>query len=326
LHPSGCFLASWIETARGERKPAGPGELVRASDKFLRAQAFDANAQPIGPPFSVDTEGARTPVSFPAALVALREERGYAIAWVRADEGSGNAAATLLARRVSLSGELLGEPRTVADGPRLRNPAMATLDNGRVAIAWDAQPAPGSRRVRARVLGEGLELDGRSIEFETMHQASDWDPAVAAAPDGGFALAWVTGEGPERDVFARTFDGQGHPTTRPLALSTRLGAQTAPTLARLSDGSWVAAWQDDLSFNTCIAARRFYFRPSELGPMVRLSGRWPGDGVHDLSPRLAAVPGSDGAFLAVWSHGTERRGKDVGLCRFARGFDATEGR
>jgi len=321
VQASGRALVAWL----------GAG----ASGPALFAQRIDVDAdaglQATSQPVEIDPQAAAISTNFPPAVVALRSERGFALAWIRpapevgarSEAPSEDGRSEVRLARVNALGVQEGSARTVASGPRLSRPALAQLDDGRIVVAWDSQPEVGARRLAARVFSEVLEPELRELSFETMWRQSDWAPAIAPAA-GGFALAWTSGESEESDVFSRLFDSEGRPLSRPLALSTRSGEQKSPSLSRSADGGFIALWQDSLSRQPRFVGRRISAKGAQAGRAVRFSFGSEAPATSLSSPRVIALDG--GRLLVVGEHASPGKGFEIGLCFVGPGWDEVEGR
>ncbi|HVS08518.1 MAG TPA: hypothetical protein VMS76_01495, partial [Planctomycetota bacterium] len=271
---------------------------LEGSDAWtLRMQIFEPDGKARGPAFDADPLARASPHAG-LDVEALPEGRGWALVWSRADGG-------LAARQVSPDGEP-GELRQVAPPGSLGNVDLAVLDDGRLIAAWDVR-AGETHRLRARFLDASLEPASEELSFETMWRGSDWDPSVAPAAKGGFAMAWCAGEDASRDVYARLFDRDGRPAGRPHAITARLHEQDFPSLVRLSDGSWLVAWEDDISYLDHTYVRRLTGGQRALGPIRLIERREEVYHENYQVPRLAPV---EGGVLAAWSD-----------CRRGQGFD-----
>ncbi len=321
MQPSGHGLVAWIGAGL-----SGPNVFAQAievgADGALRASA---------PAVEVESDDSVVPTTFAPSIVALRGERGFVLAWVRSAPKTGanpraseeDGRSELRIAELDLDGRTSSAPRSVAWGSRLAHPALAQLDDGRLAVVWDFQPRVRARRLAAHVLSERLEPELRQLSFETMWRDSDHSPAIAAVGEG-FALAWTSGEESDCDVFARTYDSDGRPLSRPLALSPRSGGQRDPSLTRASDGSLVAVWQDDLSNSARIVGRRFSAKAQPLGPPVRFSFGPEPQACDFATPRVIALEG--GRVCVVGSHTVSGKGREIGLCLAGLGWDQVEGR
>ena len=152
-----------------------------------------------------------------------------------------------------------------------------------------------------------------------MLHALDWDPALAPGPRGGFLLAWTSGMDVEREVFCRFYDRAGVAAAAPFSVGTEAGRQSAPSIARLADLSWVVAWQDDLSGVDRVVARRIRADGRRLGPTVAFEAASDAPNPRASAPTLAPV--GDG-WVGAWSDARRSRGFDVFAMAFGPDFDA----
>ena len=81
------------------------------------------------------------------------------------------------------------------------NPVATTDSTGRVWIAWQAFRGTNLEIMAAAQAG-GAQFSGEQrVSFSP---ASDWDPAIAAGPQGEVAVTWDTYDKGDYDVYART--------------------------------------------------------------------------------------------------------------------------
>lgn len=341
LLADGRFLAAWIESEQAAPEPAAPvalaADLPDAADDAVHddgahddaldddsvhddagevpdegaaaslvVRAFGVDGRPLGEPLRIDDVDLAAGAP---ALAPLVGDRGYVLVWTRPGTGP-------LAQRLTAGGRPADEPLRLArgSGEHAGRPAAARLADGRVAIVWDVRPpdAPASLAGRFVSTSGSLERDG----FAVLHggELGAREPALAAAAQGGFLLAWTSGAPVASDCVASHRDAQGRARGRPLALTTALGRQTRVTLAPLAGGAFVAAWEDDLSQERRIVGRRVapwaMARAADaLGPAVALDV--PVEGAlnpHAAAPRLVAL---DDGFAALWEDARRSRGIDV---------------
>ena len=103
--------------------------------------------------------------------------------------------------RANTKGQWGTEIRITKDAGTDLNPVAATDAKGRVWIAWQ-----GYRNNNLEVLAavENARGDGFSPEtVVSVSRASDWDPAIASAPNGDVAISWDTYDRGDYDVFFR---------------------------------------------------------------------------------------------------------------------------
>lgn len=315
---------------------ADGGSLVTWKERLdrswiLRGRALAADGSPRGPARDLDP-GHVTAHAWPASVVALDGGAGYAVLWVRPDEGP-------VLQRIAPDGRPVGRPRLLvphalgADADP-RNPDLERLDDGRLVAAWDQLAAlrlpgdPPAAATATRRLCFGLVVDLRGqdelVPFVLGRSPSggDHDPALAATPGGGFLVAWTGNDGPVRDVLAQAFGAGGRPADPMLAISVKANEQDFADAVRLPDGRVLVAWEDDISgrdhgfaraLDTRAPSARRYIdnqRPprGELFP-AQLLNDVATDYVEDRhAPRLAPLAGG---YVAVWDDLARGKGHDV---------------
>ena len=132
-------------------------------------------------------------------------------------------------------------------------PTLAALADGRFVVVW----AAGSAKIRGQLLGaDGIRTGGA---FTVTPHATGWEanggsPAVGAAADGSFVVAWEARDlgdgaegGPDADgfgIYVQRYRADGTPRdgNRRANLETA-GNQERPALAVRADGSFLAAWK-----------------------------------------------------------------------------------
>jgi hypothetical protein len=155
-------------------------------------------------------------------------------------------------------------------GPPQFDGAAASDTQGNFILAWasvaDDQSVILARRFdsKGNPLGDPIEV--ASDPASSPATPSDFKPAVAATPDGGFVVAWValvTGDqppGPPR-VMSRRYDATGAPKAPAVQLSTGLALGDRPSLCVSSTGRVHVAWTFADLFRP--------FEPSLVGVAVR---------------------------------------------------------
>ena len=299
VRTDGSFLVLW----RGIGRPG------------LRAQAFDVEAHAVAAPSTIAEAGAS------ACVVALPEERGYLAVWTQAEP------AGIFARRVDPSGVPQGEAHRLSrDGSLARdNPACALLDDGRLVVAWDQHDDSSGWILRARFCDREGKGSGDEFALEPSPRHQDWDPYVAPAANDGFLVAWTSGapDDGSRDVVARFYDKDGHNAGALLPISPLKNEQDNAECLRLSDKSYVVAWEDDISNFDHTYLRRITRNGRELGPIVRMN-ELPTTACEDrVAPQIA--PLGDG-LAGTWGDRRRSKGWDVFLRILGPRYDGVEKR
>jgi hypothetical protein len=277
----------------------------------LLARAFDAAGEPRSEILELDA-GQDDPPLFKADVELCAFGPGYAAAFGRKDRG---AFVRTLRPGADPGALLLGDVVQVFEHPLCQRFALTELDGGSLAVAWDITvPQGGNHAVRARVLGPRLEPRSAVIEPPLTIFGDDWDPVVAAAPGGGFGLAFCGGMQHSRDVFLRFFDAAGAVASPLVPISSRLNEQDWAAITRLTDGSLCVAFEDDLSAYDHVYVRRVS-PAAEIGgvPAVgairTLNQREAVLNENRVIPRIAPLAG--GGFAAVWVDARRGQGTDV---------------
>ncbi|HEX3529606.1 MAG TPA: hypothetical protein VH988_21310 [Thermoanaerobaculia bacterium] len=262
--PDGRFVVAWTEDD-GRLDPQG----AHTSD--VLARRFGANGHPLAVEWTAiggDQYQLAPAVSMNAdgAFVIAAEEDAYTTTQVYA--------------------ALYGPDGTIqhfvyvpyfwrSNGSNPRTPAVAMQPDGGFVLAWaDNQ---GDRETGV------LDPDKPGVIVQRIDNRGEWrtnllnanttirdvqsEPAVAAAPDGGFLVVWTSAGGQDGDgrgVFAQRFGPDGSKIGPETALATwTTGNQSLPAVAATPDGRGVVVWQSMLrdGDDFGIAARRVSLQP-----------------------------------------------------------------
>jgi hypothetical protein len=148
---------------------------------------------------------------------------------------------------------------------------------GAAAVRAAAPPPPPPAPLR---LGSELQVNVTTWD----NQAS---PAVAVAPDGGFAVAWLGTPG----LWVRFFDPAGRPRGGELRLDTVAALPEQPRVAADAAGRFLVVWSDT---GNAVRGRAFDAAGQPAGGEILVAGGPTGV----VAPDVAGAPG--GGFLAIW--------------------------
>jgi hypothetical protein len=183
---------------------------------------------------------------------------------------------------------------------------------GQFVVVWSSGGEDGgSAGIYARRYGGDGAARGGEVHINTTIGYA-FDPAVAAAPDGRFVVAWVAFDG-DSQIVARTFAADGTPLSGEVAVTTT-GAAEQPAVAMDAGGNVVVAWHDErVPGEQNVLGRRY----SVAG--APLTGDFPigATSLNEQLPSVASQPG--GTFVAVWGlyHPYPADDDDVVIARFA---------
>jgi hypothetical protein len=198
-------------------------------------------------------------------------------------------------------------------------PAVSPDAGGGFVVAWQSQTQDGFDNA---VIARGFQANGTARTSEvlanTVVVGPQFEPAVAAVPDGGFFVAWTDGFIPGENVFLRRFLANGLPLTVELPVNTTIfGTQQAPSLDTDAQGNVVVVWEsqnDVFSPNFTILARRYTAAGVPLTGELQVSQTTAGD---QHRPVVGVDP--QGNFVVAW----QALGRDgSGNAILARRFNA----
>lgn len=148
--------------------------------------------------------------------------------------------------------------------------AAASDSEGRFLVAWATVGGDQSSILVQRYTQRGRELGApivvASDAAASPSSPSDYAPAVAAAPGGGFVVVWVnqnpqaTGATPPH-VMLRRYDATGAPAGEAVQVSTGLATGDRPAVCVSSTGRAHVAWTYFADFSP--------FEPSPVGVVLR---------------------------------------------------------
>jgi len=230
----GGFVVTWQDNV----------DATRANDAF--AQRFDADGNAVGfeSLLSVERKGAQQSVG--AAPVG----EGFSAVWTAFGFSGDGSDSGISARRFgSVVNPIDGEfqVNSYTTGTQ-RQPAIASLANGRIAVAWagegDGEGAGGGGGIFARAFdGDAPVADPERVNDFT--SGAQTQPSLALHGDG-FVIAWQsTGEdGSGEGVFARRLDASAGPAGTPFQVNeTTASSQQDPDIARSADDGFIVVWE-----------------------------------------------------------------------------------
>ena len=201
---------------------------------YLAAQRFNAFGVAQGAEIRV-TPGDHLGQFF--ASVAMDAGGNFVVAW---NQQGAIVPTGIWLQRFNADGAKQGFHQFISPGGA--EPSVAMDPDGDYVVAW-AQPANvwDVHAMRFDALGN---LKGNLI-VANFHVEVENQPAVAAAPDGGFVVTWRgwRGDGFEADVYEKAFDFAGQPRGGEFrANTTRPGNQEHQRVAVDQAGNFVVVW------------------------------------------------------------------------------------
>lgn len=184
------------------------------------------------------------------------------------------------------------------------SPAITALAGGGYVVTWQSYEQDGddwgiySQRYDASGAAVGAEL--RVNTTTTYFQTS---PSVAGLADGGYVVTWTSPDANQTGIFEQRYDATGAAVGGEVRVNTyTLSAQTASSVAALSDGGYVVSWaslgQDGDYYG--IYSQRYTASGTAVGGEVQVNTFTAGG---QVAPSLAGL--SDGGYVVVWASSLE---------------------
>jgi hypothetical protein len=182
-------------------------------------------------------------------------------------------------------------------------PRLAVGADGSFVVVWQGGPYED-----ASVFGRRFNADGTPrgprFRLNSDRALSQYEPAVALAPDGSFVVAWTTDSFSYEDlvnVYARRFDAAGQPLGPDFRVNVRIeDEQESPQVAVSANGDFVigwVSWAGEGEFFD-IMVRRFARDGTPLTDELQANlGGY--QGTSQVEFALGTAPG--GAFVVLWT-------------------------
>jgi hypothetical protein len=217
-----------------------------------------------------------------------------------------------------------------ADGSSsLIEPASALFGNGQGIVVFTA-PASLGDGDRNGIMGIFVDASGQPVGdrflINTLVQEDQFNSAVAAAPDGRFAVVWQSdispGDPDGSSIRGRLYGANGQPRGNDFQINDHVvGDQTVPRVGMADDGSFVVTWQSEESpgtddDNESIQARRFDANGNTRGPQFQVNSR-----IDSFQTAPDVGVAADGSFVVVFdsrdSAGSDSSGDSVQMRRYS---------
>jgi VCBS repeat-containing protein len=225
--------------------------------------------------------------------LALLADGGYVAVWRSADQnGTGFG---LTAQRYNAFGQREGLPffvETDTVGDQIE-PAVAGLPGGGFVVTWRNSRTDD---VKAQVFGADGAPAGSEILVNTESWSTQFQPAVAALPGGGFVVAWTSYNDDTftYDIRAQRFDAGGAAVGAEFTVNTTTaGFQDQPAVATLPTG-FVVVWQEPNGAD--IRLQRFDAAGAKVGTETTVNTVTANT---QNDPKVVALTG--GGFVVVWA-------------------------
>ena len=298
ISPSGGYLV-WHDNATDQ---SGLG---------VSALMLDANANPVGSPFRVNTQLLGNQEK---PQVGLLSEGGAFFVW--------EAGATGFRRvqfRATNSRGLFSKEETfvtVANSGEQTDPSLAVLRHGTVAVAWTDYLLDGDvKGLSARIYSPAGDALTEPFRLNQFRDGNQYGARLQALPNGGFAAVWVSDQQQDDksiDIIARLFNSVGQPLTNEVVVSQK-GISANPVLGIAGDRLVIVWEQVDLKNKKTrwdVSLRVFNLGLNPLAEQVKANKQLEGD---QFAPRLQ---GDDSGALLVWNSLGQDGSREAVMGRF----------
>jgi hypothetical protein len=235
----GGFIVVWESNEHGEHGDDGDG---------IYGQRFDANGEPVGGEFQVNTETDNDQKEMSVTELA---NGGFVVVWESKGGEGDSSGSGVFGQQFDADGNPVGgefQVNTEESGSQ-DDPVVTALSDGGFVVAWESKNQDGSGD---GVFGQRFDADGEPVggEFQvnTETDGSQKDPAITETPDGGFVVVWTSKDqdGDKGGVFGQRFDADGNPVGDEFQVNTETdGSQSKPSVDVLDNGNIVVSWQSE---------------------------------------------------------------------------------
>ena len=165
---------------------------------------------------------------------------------------------------------------------------------------------------------DGSAINGE-FRINTVTTANQYDSDVTALTSGGFVVTWTSylQDGSGLGVFAQRYDSSGVTVGNEFQVNTTtVSNQKGPSVAALSDGGFVVAWeswqQDGSSYE--IVTQRYDSAGNTVGTEILVNTTTT---YQQTEPHVIGL--DDGGFVVVWtdSSGADAHSEGIFTQRFA---------
>jgi hypothetical protein len=310
VDPLGNFIVVWQSTGSFGNDSSGDS---------IQAQHYDANGNPLGAQFQVNTE---TTSSQREASVAMDGQGNFVVVWRSPDGDSWG----IHGQRFDSDRDPVGtefEVNTYTTDEQ-SEPAVAMDKDGNFVVVWESLGSLGTDADEESVQGQLYDAMGAPIggqfQVNTSTNSRQESAKVAFDGQGNFVVVWD--HVPEDSARGQMYDKHGAAVGGEFQLETS-GYGSRPDVAADSVGNFVVAWTGAEAagtdtFESSIQAQRYDINGNPVGGQFQVNTF-----TMDWQEHPSVSMDPQGNFLIVWqsegSLGTDAQGDSVQ----AQYFDAS---
>ncbi len=261
------------------------------------AQQYTAAGVKVGVEFRANTATANDQSEF---IVTALNDGGYVIAWE--SEGQDGSGLGLYGHAYNSDGsaktaEFLINTYTANNQIDVQ---IASLADGGFVATWNSFTQDGSfGGIFAQRYTSAGAKTGAEFQVNTVTAGEQTNPSVAGLNDGGFVVAWRTGDGSSSGIHAQRYDSGGNTSGAEVLVNTyTTDQQRRPSVTSLEDGGYVIVWESRFQdgSSTGIYGQKYTSDGTSVGGEFRIHTHTNGG---QFSAKVDAL--TDGGFVVAWS-------------------------
>ncbi len=307
LVPVGGEIRVNTTTAESQSSPdvamddAGNFVVVWSGGPFLGnleifAQRYDASGTPLGSELQVNTF---TSTSQSNPRVGMDADGGFVVVWMSENQFP-PAIFSVIGQRYDNTGAPVGSEFHISTGLTTIFPDVAMGANGEFLVVWTGRPAgtfaPDDAYARLYDSAGNPSSSAFAVNAMPLPFFSFPEPAVTAAPDGSWVVAWKASSfsGFSSDIVARRLDTDGNPVGSEVVVQVPSDAPRQDANVAASSDRIVVSWTDNTGDRSA-RARLFDDGFSPLTGDLQLS-------TLPMQPIQESAVAMDGAgrFVTAW--------------------------
>ncbi|MEO5330577.1 MAG: tandem-95 repeat protein [Magnetococcus sp. YQC-5] len=267
-------------------------------------QRYNADGSKAGGEFQINTWFANEQ-SMPEVVALTGVNAGFLVTWH--SSGQDGSHFGVYAQRFDLDGNQVGHEFRVNSTTTLDqiNPTVAALigpNAGQSVITWQStsQDATGNWGVYGQRFDATMTPVGTEFLINTYTTNAQSNASVAPLGDGGFVVTWNSDgqDGSQYGIYGQRYGADGNKAGGEFRIHTfTANTQTNPSVALLTDGGFIVAWQSygqDGSAEA-IQAQRFNANGDKVGVEFPVNSYTYSE---QYAPRVTALMG--GGFVVSW--------------------------
>ncbi|MCO6187036.1 tandem-95 repeat protein, partial [Rhizobium sp. L1K21] len=300
----GGFVITWSSNDGAHDISNSAGDWFQYG---IKAQIYDANGDPVGSEFLVNT---RTyDVQYTPTIAAL-SDGGFVITWRSSDAVDDQSHRSVKAQIYDANGNTVGSEFLVNSNTYLDQgkPSITALSDGGFVITWyssDGVDDTSGTGIKAQIYDANGDTVGSEFLVNSETSGDQSTSKVTALSDGGFVITWHSSDGVDdksgTSIKAQIYDANGDAIGSEFLVNSETdGDQSFPSITALSNGGFIITWQsrdgvDDTS-GYGIKAQIYDASGNAVGDEFLVNIETSGD---QTNPTVTAL--SDGGFAITWT-------------------------